>query len=63
MLAVGSCLEVIDNDICIALLLKQAAEITRIKEHVSRMALMNNNVAFTVLDSGEFKVLGIFRAP
>lgn len=28
-------------------------EMTRIKEHVSRMALVNNNVAITVLDSGE----------
>lgn len=37
--------------------LKQTAEITRIKEHVSRMALMNNNVAITVLNSGEFGLL------
>lgn len=33
--------------------LEQVVEITRIKEHVSRMALINN-VAITVLDSGEF---------
>lgn len=40
--------------------MKQAAEITRIKEHVSRMALMNNNVAITVLDSGEFDLRCFF---
>lgn len=56
MLAVGSRLEILDS-IPLPAFLKQAAEITRIKEHVARMALMNNNVAITVLDSGEFGLL------
>eukprot|EP00752_Nemacystus_decipiens_P004406 g4025.t1 len=35
----------------------EAAETTRIKEHVSRMALMNTNVAITVLDSAKSKTV------
>eukprot|EP00903_Cladosiphon_okamuranus_P019248 g17698.t1 len=35
----------------------EAAEMTRIKEYVSRMALMNNNVSITVLDSAKSKIV------
>lgn len=43
------------HEICLRMrrALQQVTEMTRIKEHVSRMALVNNNVAITVLDSCE----------
>ena len=41
------------HPLCLALQIPQVTEMLRIKEEVARVALVNNSVAITVIDSGQ----------